>query len=398
LGVEHGFRLATEADTRSSLKGPFLNDWGNAIGNMHGWTDGDPWVVNYVGHPMEGVVANYIWINNDPEYKDVRFGKSRRYWISRLRSAAFGFVYSAEFEIGPISEASIGNVQSKYPAQGFVDWVITPGLGFGLVLLQDALDRYVVEKFEDRYQNAVARALLRSFIVPSRTLANTVGFRQPWARDNRAGVRAYRAGDPSLRYIDKPDEPLVASDRPWTIPSRVDFDFQATSGLLNGRCIGASGTMLYNLAPSWSLVFDGGGCKLQNMPENLSGDLLFGTGGIRYTIPTNSRLQPYIQIRAGVAKLYQREVLPDRRVALERIFGSREKIPNDTYPLWAIDYDSTAPAISVGGGLKLGLTRAFSLRLAGIDYTRTGLATLNGRPAANNLQISSGFELRLGNW
>jgi hypothetical protein len=311
LGVEHGFRLATESDTRSSLKGKFFNDWGNAVGNMHGWTDGDPRVVNYVGHPMEGVVANYIWINNDPEYKYVRFGKSRRYWISRLRSAAFGFVYSAQFEIGPISEASIGNVQSKYPAQGFVDWIITPGLGFGLVLVQDALDRYVVEKFEDRYQNPVARALLRSFIVPSRTMANAMGFREPWARDNRAGVRAYRAADPSLRYIDKPDEPLEPSTRPWTIPSRLDFDFQASSGAMNGGCIGASGTVLYNFASSWSLVFEGGGCKLRNVPDNFSGDMLSGMGGIRYTIRTNSRFQPYIQVRAGVAKTYQRQVLPE---------------------------------------------------------------------------------------
>ena len=54
------------------------------------------------------------------------------YWKSRLRATAFSWVYSTLFEIGPISEASLGNVQREYPEVGFVDHVWTPVLRVGL--------------------------------------------------------------------------------------------------------------------------------------------------------------------------------------------------------------------------------------------------------------------------
>src|SRR5262245_43614469 len=52
LSVEHGFRLFTEPGTRSGMRGNFLRGYGASIGNLHGWADGDPFYVNYVGHPM----------------------------------------------------------------------------------------------------------------------------------------------------------------------------------------------------------------------------------------------------------------------------------------------------------------------------------------------------------
>ena len=43
VGVQHGFRLATEAKTRRELGGPFFSDWAKIISNTqwNRWSDGD---------------------------------------------------------------------------------------------------------------------------------------------------------------------------------------------------------------------------------------------------------------------------------------------------------------------------------------------------------------------
>src|SRR5258708_39324289 len=106
LGVEHGFRLLTEPGTRDGGFG-LGSGYTRSVGNLHGWADGDPFMVNYVGHPMQGSVAGYIWLQNDPAYRNVEIGKDPRYWRSRLRATAFAWAYSEMFEIGPLSEASV---------------------------------------------------------------------------------------------------------------------------------------------------------------------------------------------------------------------------------------------------------------------------------------------------
>ena len=70
------------------------------------------------------------------------------YWKSRIRAGAFAWAYSEQIEIGPISEATIGNVQSAYPQQGFADHVVTPAIGLGWMIAEDALDRYLVRFVE----------------------------------------------------------------------------------------------------------------------------------------------------------------------------------------------------------------------------------------------------------
>ena len=110
LGVQHSFRLVTEPGTREELKGRFFPDYAAALKGVRGWGDSDPFIVNYVGHPFEGAVAGYIQVHNDPRFQRAEFGSSSLYWKSRLRAMAFAGVYSAQFEVGPLSEASIDNV------------------------------------------------------------------------------------------------------------------------------------------------------------------------------------------------------------------------------------------------------------------------------------------------
>ncbi len=188
LGIQHAFRLATEPGTREGLRGPFWRDYGRAITDVGGWSDGDPFLVNYVGHPMEGSVAAFIAIHNDPRYRTVQFGRSRLYWVGRLRATAFAAAFSEQFEIGPLSEASIGNVQSVRGSGGIVDHVVTPTMGLGWTVAEDALDRYVIRRFERWNTNPMPRLLVRGVLNPSRSFSNILRFKPPWHRDSRPGV------------------------------------------------------------------------------------------------------------------------------------------------------------------------------------------------------------------
>ena len=89
-------------------------------------------------------VSGYLWTLNDTRYRNVEFGRNPDYWKSRIRAGAFAWAYSEQMEIGPISEATIGNVQAFFPQQGFADHVVTPAIGLGWMVAEDALDKYLV--------------------------------------------------------------------------------------------------------------------------------------------------------------------------------------------------------------------------------------------------------------
>src|SRR3954469_5891513 len=111
LLVMHAFRLSTEPSTRAELRGPFWGDYFDSVLGTGGWRDGDPGIVNYVGHPLEGAVAGFIFLQNDDQGRTVEFDiRSKRYWKSRLLATAWISAYSLQFELGLASEASIGNV------------------------------------------------------------------------------------------------------------------------------------------------------------------------------------------------------------------------------------------------------------------------------------------------
>lgn len=195
LGVQHGFRMATEPGTRADLKGPFFADWGRALKGIRGWRDGDPFYVNYVGHPMMGAVSGFIYVQNDPRSRVAPFG-TETYWQSRLRAMVWSAAYSTVFEVGPASEASLGNVGLREGTAGAVDFVVTPIAGTGLLVLEDAVDRHVIRKLEAQWDNRVYRIFVRSLLNPDRSMANLLRFKVPWHRDNRMGVNyPYRDGD-----------------------------------------------------------------------------------------------------------------------------------------------------------------------------------------------------------
>src|SRR5262249_49166013 len=150
-------------------------DWWNSIRGYNGWQDGDPAVVNYVGHPMMGSVTGFIEIQNDRDGKALTFSSSHEYWKSRARAMAFSAVYSAAFEVGPISEASLGNVGLVPNTSGMLDLVVTPIIGTAWLVTEDIVDRYIIAKLETRIHNRPAKIFLRGFLNPSRAFASMLG-------------------------------------------------------------------------------------------------------------------------------------------------------------------------------------------------------------------------------
>lgn len=189
LGVEHGFRM-TQLYTRKRLAGPFFQDWFDSVAGTSGWGDRDAFSANYIGHPMQGAISSYIHIQNDPGGIRQEFGRDPAYWKSRLRAMAWAAAYSVQFELGPLSEASIGNVGQKKGTAGAVDLVVTPTAGMGWTVTEDLLDKYVILGLERRNQNRVVRGFARSLLNPSRSFANLMRAKPPWHRDTRGGVAA----------------------------------------------------------------------------------------------------------------------------------------------------------------------------------------------------------------
>lgn len=184
MGIMHGLRM-TEGKTRAELGGPFFQDYFGSIQGIAGWDDGGKVFTNYVAHPAEGAVFGHIFLNNNTSYKNIYFGANKPYIHSRLKALAWSALWSTMFEIGPISEASLGNVGLSLGRQGAIDFVITPTVGMALVVFEDALDRNLVEWIEQKTKNKVLRAISRSVLNPTRSFSNLMGIKKPWYRASR---------------------------------------------------------------------------------------------------------------------------------------------------------------------------------------------------------------------
>ena len=113
VGVQHGFRLATEPKTRRELDGPFFADWAKIISNTqwNRWSDGDKKFTSGVAHPVNGAVVAWIYRHNDTRarYLEQDF-HNPAYRNTLLRSFAVATVAAVLWKIGPLSEATIGHV------------------------------------------------------------------------------------------------------------------------------------------------------------------------------------------------------------------------------------------------------------------------------------------------
>ena len=140
------------------------------------WSDDNPWYDDYVGHPMMGAITDFIWIQNDPKGMTLEFSNTSPYWISRLRAMTFSALYSLEWKIGPVGEASISHNDYYFPENvggpwtnetGWVTLVTTPVGGTLWAVGEDLLDRSVIQHLENKSRNPFL-LLSYQFLNPAR--------------------------------------------------------------------------------------------------------------------------------------------------------------------------------------------------------------------------------------
>jgi len=200
VGVEHGFRLATEGKTRRELGGTFFEDWARIVSNTqwNRWSDGDKTFTSNIAHPANGAVAAWIYRQNDTRarYLEQDF-HNPAYRNTLLRSFAVATVAAVLWKIGPMSEATIGHV-GLYPTvnkwglpirdgnrTGLNDYVTNEIGGIPLMICEDWLDKHVARPLEGHSYSRARIDAIRVFTSPTRSFANLMAFHKPWFRENR---------------------------------------------------------------------------------------------------------------------------------------------------------------------------------------------------------------------
>jgi len=119
LAIEQAYVVHTDFRWVVSENGiPFNHYWRDYKQSLSawvhsGWSDGDPNLFGYVGHPIPGALSSYIDIQNDPKSATLEFSNTRRYWRSRLKATIWNAVYSTQWNLGPISEVTVEKYGAK---------------------------------------------------------------------------------------------------------------------------------------------------------------------------------------------------------------------------------------------------------------------------------------------
>ncbi|HEY3706718.1 MAG TPA: acyloxyacyl hydrolase [Terracidiphilus sp.] len=172
--------------------GKWMDRWFDSVTGWRWdhWEDNNPFLDDYIGHPMMGAITNYMWIQNDPKGATVDFGNNRVYWKSRMRALAFTTAFSLQWKFGPFGEASIGHNGDHFFVDkgvqtnetGWVELVTTPVGGLAWTMAEDAIDKHLVRKLQQKPHRVVTQLGI-SFLTPSKATANILRFRPPWYRD-----------------------------------------------------------------------------------------------------------------------------------------------------------------------------------------------------------------------
>jgi len=201
--------------------GKWLDRYFNSVAGWRWdrWEDNNPFLDDYIGHPMMGSITNYLWIQNDPKGMTVEQANDWIYWRSRLRALAFSTAFSFMWKFSPFGEAGIGHNGDHYfhdkgvvtNETGWVELVTTPAGGFAWTIGEDAIDKHLFRKIAAKPHRPVT-LLFASFLTPSRSTANIFRFRPPWYRDAyQVKARTFWSDPPGP---DQPDGPPVGDDPP----------------------------------------------------------------------------------------------------------------------------------------------------------------------------------------
>ena len=416
-GIMHTFDLGFQPGTRDALNGHWFTHYTQSVASLRGWSDSDTFMAPYVGHPIEGSIFGFIERQNDPRYRRVQWGDGREYWVSMLRSMAFGAIWHTQWKIGPASEDSIANVM-LHASPGFITLVDTPTLGFCTMLAEDAADRYLIMGLENRTNNRAMIILARSFLNPGRTFANIMAFRPPWTRDTRMGLFGenyeirkqllddYKNGNGEKPFQFVKNEWMPAGvEFKHTYPREAPIELTAfpyyETFLGGGSCIGGGGTGAARVNPQLQVITEVSGCLIMNMPySNYSADSVFYGGGFRWTPMAAKRFSPFAQVIFGGRKVTMEIMNGELRDQLMKEWndgnGTLSHYPKRSD--YSVENSQNGPSIAIGGGFDLVITRPFAWRVLNIEYTHSWMNDVAQIHPQEGLKISTQAVVRIGTW
>ena len=416
ISIQHGWRFAHEKGTiDATANGPWFMDWMNSIGETRGWDDGDGWHASYVGHPLNGGIYCFIEQQNDPLYRRVEWGDGRIYWISRLRALAFAAVASTQWTLGPLSEASLGNVQ-LHSSPGFIDIVQTPGLGVMEMMGEDLIDRYLILRLENRTANPWLLLAARSLGNPARSFATLMSLHLGWDRANRPGLfgenhqlreellAEYRKG-----LIGAPFGPHTPEEKEMmnqaiesNHPSIAPIELQAYAiyeNFLNGHnCFGGGGQGAVRMSTALQIVSEVNGCMIVNTPINQSADSVSFSVGPRWTPLPSHRFSPFVQMLFGGRRVTYEIQNPELREQLKEEWNEGLLAHDPKRSDYQVQYQALGFDLTMGGGFDAAFGRAFAWRVLDVNYSHSWLPDAHAINTSNGMQVRTGVVLRIGNW
>lgn len=203
IGVENVYRLSSDHFMRHLIaNGPYWTDYVDSLQHwdMTRWSDGDDFLVDDIGHPMQGAVSAFIEIQNSPTARALQFSNTKAYWKSRFIALLWATAYSTQQKVGPLGEAAVGNdggytyglncgepcrnPNAKYLNNtGWTDLIMTPAGGTVWAIGEDLIDLYFTGPIREDHPDRLFPKILRGALNPTRTMANGLRGKNPWYRD-----------------------------------------------------------------------------------------------------------------------------------------------------------------------------------------------------------------------
>lgn len=237
--IENVFRVNSDDVLRAlTANKPFWHDYFASMKqfNMGRWNDGDDFLVNYVGHPMQGAIGAYIEIQNSPTQSRIRWNQPG-YWNSRWKAFWWTTLYSTHSEISPLGEAGLGSEggytydskcilhcnDTTYPPStkytnntGWVDFIITPTVGMLWVFAEDFIDKDISDPIANHAApDAWWPKVIRGGLNPSRTFANLLRAHKPWYRDYEHPFSDFGPGVHFIKLEQATGDFDESGQRPW---------------------------------------------------------------------------------------------------------------------------------------------------------------------------------------
>lgn len=368
IAAEDTYRLSTDYFMRHLIaEGPYWANYGRSMQHwdMNRWSDGDDFLVDDIGHPMQGAVSAFIEIQNSPKARMLQFSDTPEYWKSRTIALLWATAYSTQQKIGPLGEAALGDAGgytyalhcpatcTRPGAQytnntGWTDFIMTPAGGTVWMIGEDLIDRYFTGPIVDNHPGKLFPKILRGTLNPTRTAANALRGKNPWYRDyehpdaGMGGGGHFESGyEEFLR--NQPRYEIYPHFNGLSIPvNSAGCTFCRTH--TKGGGVGFSARLSRWFDFDSDVDFQG---DVSPLPSNKAGgDLVVGTFGLRTGLVTPHYALKF-SVRPGFAT-YSRAYLA--------IPTATEPIP----PIGRVTHFATS--VAVNG--DYGITRNFALRVA----------------------------------